>query len=158
MLHPEVKNFCKLLDRTKMNPVHLKIISHMQKKRTKASNKGNTLNKCSMILTKINRKCRWTSMVTISKMRIKWNWCKTLIQWLTMKEKWDNLKRINRIFIKTKSASGTLSVKQLEVSLTSNLMTEFSITFKAERLEAQVDLNSPTEWSIWITDNIKKVA
>jgi hypothetical protein len=44
MLHPEVKNFWKLLDRVRINRVHLKIISHMKKT---VPNKGNTRNKCS---------------------------------------------------------------------------------------------------------------
>jgi hypothetical protein len=70
-----------------------------------------------------------------------------------MKVKWDNLKTKamrsqNRIAFKTQSVSEMLSVKPLEVSLTSSLMIGFSITFKAERLEAQVDLNYPTEFLI----------
>ena len=69
-----------------------------------------------------------------------------------MKVKWDNLKtkakRLIRINFKTQSASETLSVKPLEVSLTSSLMKISDIIFKAERLEAQVDLNFPTEFLI----------
>lgn len=79
-----------------------------------------------------------------------------------MKVKWDNLKtkakKLIRINFKTQSASETLLVKPLEVSLTSSLMKISDIIFKAERLEAQVDLNFPTEFLIWITDKLRKVA
>lgn len=79
-----------------------------------------------------------------------------------MKVKWDNLKtkakKLIRINFKTQSASETLLVKPLEVSLTSSLMKISDIIFKAERLEAQVDLNFPTEFLIWTTDKLRKVA
>ena len=69
-----------------------------------------------------------------------------------MKVKWDNLKtkakKLIRINFKTQSASETLLVKPLEVSLTSSLMKISDIIFKVERLEAQVDLNFPTEFLI----------
>jgi hypothetical protein len=38
------------------------------------------------------------------------------------------------------------------------LMKISDIIFKVERLEAQVDLNFPTEFLIWITDKLRKVA